>query len=209
MDITSLFTIVEKHGVSLVISSVVIFFLFRFGNLGYKILESRFLNKENGAHDESTLKKTIENDDRVREAMLKILYEVGADRILVFYYHNGIRDLKGLGYLRVSVLYEVVRYGIKPASQFLTNMPIATTTFWNKEIIQRKQIECEDTGILKETDPTVYEHLKGMGVKSFFVNGWYDENGSPKGFIHISFCKEKKVLSDKEKSLVESLSYIQ
>lgn len=196
-----------QFGVPVMISGLVLYFIYITGNVLVEYLKSSLIPEKIQKNQENLLSAVIREDINIKEKMLKLLYKLNADRILIFFYHNGGSGFHGIGKTKVSVISEVLSYGTSSVIQELNNLPISFTYMWNQKIIENDRFILKNIEDLKETDVSMYNHLKEKEVKSMYAIGWYTENGMPKGFLNISFCKSFKSLSTQEIEEIEKFAY--
>lgn len=183
----------SEVGTPIVLSALVVWFFYKlstyfFVYLDGKLKTSEELGKPIKRHD---LEDRVHRDMENREKLIRLQYELDADRVLLFAYHNGTYDLNGVGFLRISCVDEITSYGTKPMSQFYKNIPIAFVTLWNRAVVKKESFEILDIEELGKQDVVTYEQAKVSGMQSFFALGWYDENGLAKGYIQLTYCKKK------------------
>lgn len=201
---------IVQVGVPIMISGLVIYFIFLIGNILTEYLRIT-LDKQSKTNEMNfnvdRLSPVLVEDIQIKERMIKLLYKLNADRVLIFYYHNGGTGFHGIGKSKVSIISEVLNHGTNSVLKELSNLPISFTYMWNKRVIKNEKFLLEDIESIKDSDVSMYNHLKERNVKSMYSIGWYSENGIPKGFINVSFCKKQKFLSTAEIEEIEKFVY--
>lgn len=207
MTIEQIFVMIENHGISFVITGMVLYYMWKLTNLFYTKLEKKIIN-DHAKDLKEKWPQTIEKNSIVHQLLYKALYEYKGDRAYIFEYHNGGHSISGIDFLKASNTFEVVNDGIQPQQILLQNLPIGMFAYWNLKILKRDTICMQDIEEIKQTDLWAYQILKQQDIKSIFVIGLYDAQGHAIGFFGIDYTKSTMPSCDaKMRKDLEILSY--
>lgn len=131
-------------------------------------------------------------DCEIVNEMEKIKDILEADRVQIYDFHNGLHYANGRSASKLTCTYEVCRYGVKSALNFLSGIPISCLPTFVKTLLDNGKLFVDDLEQLKNTMPATYNFKKSMDITSFYDMVFYDKNHEPVGFIAIQFCDGKK-----------------
>ena len=92
-----------------------------------------------------------ENAGKIQIQLYHLLQVFGADRISIFEFHNGGKNLAGVEFKKCSNTYEAVSLEIKPNQKELQNLPLSLNPMWNKILGTRENIIISDTSQLDDS----------------------------------------------------------
>lgn len=206
MQIDVILKAIENHWVTFIISTWVIYYLFKVANVFYIRFERKMINTH-AKYLKDKWQQTIEKNNLVHQLLYKALYEYKGDRAYIFEYHNGGNSISGIDFLKASNTFEVLNAGISPQQANLQGLPVGMFAYWNMKILQRQNI-CTHVEELKKEDVWVYQMLAKQEIKWVIVFGLYDAKGYPIGFFGIDYVNNKMpVFNEKQKKDLEVLSY--
>ena len=139
------------------------------------------------AHTESVMKR-LNNEPKIREAIVSIRSELKADRVYILETHNGGTNLSNLPFLYVDLSYAEPRneaswmeeeYKNVRLSRFPWATEVFMSTFWYGDIDS-----------LEELDPELYFRLKNEGVMFMADLMLWGEN-NPCGVLGVVFTGEE------------------
>ena len=135
------------------------------------------------AHSEK-LEMRMKNNGKLQLLAEKLLYKIGADRVMILELHNGLSSNSGFPFAKCSATYEALNKGITPiANQYqdvnLSLVPFASElfnhTYWCGNV---KDLESIDRGLTYKMLSNGTEHFAGCVIKGV---------DKPLAFIFVSF----------------------
>lgn len=130
--------------------------------------------------------KQSDVDNKILTKMEHTKEALGADRILVFDFHNGEHFANGRSALRMSASYEVTKYGIERKQNNLQKLPLSILPNLIKELLEKGFFVVDDFEKFKDMQPE-YSICASLGMKSLYNYIIKDEKGAPVGFVSIEF----------------------
>ena len=135
------------------------------------------------AHAEK-LELRMRNNEKLHILCEKLMYKVGADRVVVLELHNGLSSNAGIPFAKCSATYEALNNGIYPiASQYqdvnLSLMPFANYLFENGYF-------CGDVEMLNDIDRGLYHKMASNGTQHF-AGCLIEGVDKPLAFLFVSF----------------------
>ena len=139
-----------------------------------------------GGHEKSKNKRVF-LEESVRRLLLDLLAALNADRTYILEYTNGVYNVSGLPWSRVSMTYEICNSGIKPFIGYFQNFP--SSVFWHISTALEKKIPLyyNDMYGVKNIDVTHYEISVQKDYKSFSCFGLYDREEAPYGAVCVEW----------------------
>lgn len=142
----------------------------------------------------------------------QILQETSSDRVSLFQYHNGGKGINKQAFLKMSITNEQVKFGIKPFMPEFKDQFRSVLAYFVKELNDNGYCYISNVEDLKDIDNSMYDFMKGRGIKSKFGIAIRDHRSTVIAFICIEYLnnsavdvnKIDRVLKDKQK-IVESL----
>lgn len=130
------------------------------------------------------IEKRMKNNEKLHIMSEKLLYKVGAKRVMILELHNGLENNAGMPFSKCSATYEALNENVKPiADQYqntnLSLMPFASYLF-------EKGYWCGDVDDLKDIDRGLYFKMKSNEtehIAACVVEGVE----KPLAFIFVSF----------------------
>ena len=107
--------------------------------------------------------KRIKADPQIREALVDLRLELGADRTFVLEAHNGGSNLTSLPFLYVDMTYESVRSGIIELEEEYKNLRLQRYNFCT--FLYENNYWFGSTDDLMHVDPAFSYRIEGDGVK--------------------------------------------
>lgn len=135
------------------------------------------------AHAEK-LEMRMRNNEKLHILCEKLMYKVGADRVIVLELHNGLSSNAGIPFAKCSATYEALNDGVYPvASQYqdvnLSLMPFANYLFENGYF-------CGNVEILNNIDRGLY-HKMASNHTEHFAGCVIEGVDKPLAFLFVSF----------------------
>ena len=137
-----------------------------------------------------------DNANKIQILLYHILGLFKADRISIYEFHNGGKNLQGIEFKKCSNTYEAVELEIKPIIKEMQNMPLSMNPLWNRLLASRENIIVPSTENLD--DPFLKNYLGTQSIKSYYsyLLSVYDK--SPIGFLTIEYYKNERILNAAE-----------
>ena len=172
--------ILKKHGLQNILLTLMVLFLTVVVARVTFSPESLF-NKmdeiKQKAHTESVMKR-LNNEPKIREAVINLRGELNADRVYILETHNGGENLSSLPFLYVDLTYAEPRSQAAWMEEEYRNVRLSRYP-WASEVF--KQTYWSGTvEVLEELDPELYYRLKNEDVKfmaSMMLYGTYNPCG--------------------------------
>jgi len=144
---------------------------------------------------EDKLQEEIENQIEVH---LKELRDFSScSRASVIRYHNGMRDLVGNPFLKVSCTNEQVSIGVQPFKTQFQNQFRSLLSYINNEIKLNGFCYIENINYLKDINHfTIYEFFNSKNVKSIFCSAIYDKGKNIIGFVSLEYLFFSKATAE-------------
>jgi hypothetical protein len=143
-------------------------------------------------------KDQIENATCINNLLDKILFDLNADRVYIFQYHNGGSNVAGIPFARCSNTHERCEIGITPNISMYQNLPLAMYGFRHDLVARKMTLTIDDLEIIKDTDKSSYNLMRSQGIKSLYLTGMFALDGTPLGFIGVDYERDYKTLSKEQ-----------
>ena len=145
-----------------------------------------------------------ENANKIQILMYHLLRSFNADRISIYEFHNGGKNLQGIEFKKCSNTFEAVELEIKPIIKEMQNLPLSMNPLWSKLLGTRKNITIPSVITLQDTFLSVY--LQAQSIKSYYSYLLVDYDNSPIGFITLEYYKTERELNTTETKEMEETS---
>ena len=132
--------------------------------------------------------KVLKQDRRIEDLMEEFMYSVGADRIYVFQFHNGINYYSGEHMHRMTNTYEAVRDGVSEEKANLTNLQIKDFRWFLETVVEGRLYILDVNAI---PDGATRSILQSQGIKSIAVAPIF-VRGAFVGYIGVDYVFEKQ-----------------
>lgn len=137
-----------------------------------------------------------ENANKIQIQLYHLLQVFRADRISIYEFHNGGKNLAGVEFKKCSNTYEAVSLEIKPMIKEMQNLPLSINPIWNKILATRDDIIIPDISKLEDTFLKAY--LESQNIKTFYSSLLQDYDNTPIGFIMIEYYRDVVILTEEE-----------
>lgn len=160
----------------------------------------RYEEWQRQAHSEK-LEMRMKNNGKLQLMAEKLLYKIGADRVMILELHNGLSSNSGFPFAKCSATYEALNKGITPiANQYqdvnLSLVPFASElfshTYWCGNV---KDLESIDRGLTYKMLSNGTEHFAGCVIKGV---------DKPLAFIFVSFNEIPEHQCNDVKNIIKS-----
>lgn len=200
------FAIDELNAENLIYILIIIIFYVMSQKITIKEIKTIFESKDK--HFKDNFKYSLESSKIINGILDKLLYDLNADRIYIFQYHNGGSNIEGIPFARCSNTHERCEVGVTPHIQNYQNLPLAMYGFRTDLIIKGDIIEVHDLSTLKDTDKSAYNLLKSQNIKSLYVAGLYNDQCRPIGFLGVDYIRNETTLNKDDINLLVTMSSI-
>ena len=137
-------------------------------------------------HTESVLKR-LNNEPRIREAVINLRSELDADRVYILETHNGGENLSSLPFLYVDLTYAEPRAQAAWMEDEYKNVRLSRYP-WASEVY-RSTYWSDDIENLDSLDPELYFRLKNEGAKFMAVMMLYGTY-NPCGVVGVVYTDD-------------------
>lgn len=138
---------------------------------------------------------------------LEGMIKSGADRAFMMTFHNGVRDVLGRGFAKMSITQECINYNQRQIMQDYQNMPRILFPTLYKEINDDGNYYISNLDDIKETDVTTYNFLFDHGVKAAIFRAIKRQDGLLIGFLAAEFVEYTPEVFENAIALIEKNCY--
>ena len=140
---------VLENGLSLVISIIVVWILFKVADIGIEFLRSKAL----ASGHKNLLEKRHVTDVEIQHMIDRSLYSLNGDRIIVMEFHNSVQNLSFLPFLYMTCNYETFKSGLLPVGNTLKQISASLFSIFLTELYKKEFVVIDgnsgDTGVDK------------------------------------------------------------
>jgi hypothetical protein len=137
-----------------------------------------------------------ENATKIQIQLYHLLQNFGAERVSIYEYHNGGKNLAGVEFKKCSNTYEAVSLETKPIIKEMQNLPLSINPIWNKILATRDDIIVPSVENLE--DPFLKTYLQSQSIKTYYATILQDYDNTPIGFITMEYYHSSRALNDDE-----------
>lgn len=137
-----------------------------------------------------------ENANKIQIQLYHILQTFNADRVSIYEFHNGGKNLAGIEFKKCSNTYEAVELETKPIIKEMQNLPLSMNPLWSKVLATRDDIVIPNVEKLQDTFLKVY--LETQSIKTYYSSILLDYGNSPIGFITLEYYDDARELTKDE-----------
>ena len=134
-----------------------------------------------------------ENANKIQIQLYHILQIFNADRVSIYEFHNGGKNLRGLEFKKCSNTYEAVALETKPIIKEMQNLPLSMNPLWSKVLATREDIEIPNVENLEDTFLKAY--LETQSIKTYYSLLLLDYDNTPIGFITLEYYRNARELN--------------
>lgn len=178
--------IVEKYKLKTIFKAFLILLLIA-GFIGFLKNPTWVFEKYEAWKDKKhtiALEKRLANNEKLHISAEKLLYKVGADRVMILELHNGLENSNGLPFSKCSATYEAIELQVKPVADQYQNVNLSLMPFVNE--VFHKGYWCGNVDELEDIDKGLYYKMKSNGTEHFaccLIEGVEE----PLAFLFVSF----------------------
>lgn len=164
------------------------------------------MSKMSGGGDDvsSKLKDYAENANKVQILLYHLLRTFNADRVSIYEFHNGGKNLQGIDFKKCSNTYEAVELEVKTIIKEMQNLPVSINPLWSKLLADRKCIKISSVKNLE--DDFLKSYLSVQNVNSYYAQLLLEYDSTPIGFISLEFYNNERTLNNLEFNEFENIS---
>jgi len=137
-----------------------------------------------------------ENANKIQIQMYHILQNFGAERISIYEFHNGGKNLAGIEFKKCSNTYEAVSLETKPIIKEMQNLPLSINPLWSKILASRDDIIIPNVQKLDDTFLKTY--LESQNIKTYYSTIMQDYDNTPIGFITLEYYHKFQELTKEQ-----------
>lgn len=160
---------------------------------GFKLFFKKW--KEDKQKEASTVSRGLtiqaETDKKIIKKLDELKEVLGADRVQIYDFHNGIHYANGRSAVRITCTYESCKYGVPPYQNNLVGLPISCLPNFISKLLDDGEFICKDLESIKTEYPSTYVFKKNMGIKAFHDVVLRNEYGEIVGFIAVQFTESE------------------
>jgi len=167
-------------------------------------LMNKLGNNDDSGDLQNKFKDYAENANKIQILLYHILRSFNADRVSIYEFHNGGKNLQGVEFKKSSNTYEAVELEIKPTIKEMQNLPISINPLWSKLLASRQPIKVSSVNNLD--DDFFKSYLEAQSIKTYYSMLLVDYDSSPIGFISLEFYNKERELTGQEFNEFENIS---
>ena len=133
------------------------------------------------------------NANKIQIQLYHILQNYGAERVSIYEFHNGGKNLAGVEFKKCSNTYEAVSLETKPIIKEMQNLPLGVNPLWSRILVTRSDIRIPSVENLEDTFLKAY--LNTQSLKTYYSSILQDYDNTPIGFITLEYYHKAKELT--------------
>ena len=137
-----------------------------------------------------------ENANKIQIQLYHLLQNFGAERVSIYEFHNGGKNLAGVEFKKCSNTYEAVSLETKPTIKEMQNLPLSINPLWSKILVTRDDINIPS--VEKIEDIFFKSYLESQSIKAYYSTILQDYDNTPIGFITLEYYKNSRELQPNE-----------
>ena len=137
-----------------------------------------------------------ENANKIQIQLYHLLQNFGAERVSIYEFHNGGKNLAGVEFKKCSNTYEAVSLETKPIIKEMQNLPLSINPLWSKILVTRGDINIPS--VEKIEDLFFKSYLEQQNIKTYYSTILQDYDNTPIGFITLEYYKNSRELLPSE-----------
>lgn len=174
------------------------------------------INSKNNDNTKNLMNIFVKLREAIKENCVNAMNEIGAARIAIYLFHNGVHSSHGISFFKISCICEKVAIGSGIRERMIehTNIPINLFDEMIDKLITYDRYIIMNNEEVQETNHKIF--ISADKIKYTQLIALYDINNNMLGFIAVemdrSYSKEdadaeKEILDVLVKQLVPILSY--
>lgn len=133
-----------------------------------------------------------ENANKIQIQLYHLLQNFGAERVSIYEFHNGGKNLAGVEFKKCSNTYEAVSLETKPIIREMQSLPLSINPLWSKILVTRENINIPS--VEKIEDKFFKSYLESQFIKTYYSSILQDYDNTPIGFITLEYYKNSREL---------------
>ena len=164
----------------------------------YTRLDNMMKKIPNDDHSDLPIKfmNFAENANKIQIQMYHLLQIFDSERISIYEFHNGGKNLAGIEFKKCSNTYEAVSLETKPIIKEMQNMPLSINPLWNRILSTREEIYIPVVTNLN--DEFLKDYLISLGIKTYYSTILEDYDNTPIGLITMEYYDHVKELTKEQ-----------
>ncbi|MCL1789858.1 MAG: hypothetical protein FWG40_00615 [Peptococcaceae bacterium] len=183
MGIKELLDLVNTHGLALLITIIVVFFAFKFGNLGFEHVKGKLT----GEKHEGLLDLRAQVSPAINTILDRTMLRLAADRAYVCEYHNTGGGFGGLPFAKMSCTYEALNSGVGSQMDARRDMFLSSYSTHINDLTARDYVVLDVNNRTDADTNLGYETLASRGVIKTLRAKITDTNKRPIGYIGADY----------------------
>jgi hypothetical protein len=173
------------------------------GTLGASFIANKklkvFMNKRRGASKLNELIEKSYSENTIKDLLDQLKEEYGADRVLLYYFHNGTKAANGYSFYKMSCLYESLNRNLfTPVGQDHQSLPIMLLMDFLVHYKEKGIVNCPDRDNYTGDIRNMQAILESQNVQSTYSMLFYDLDGKPACTLVMNFITQKVEVTDLE-----------
>lgn len=192
---------IKKSGLqNIVLTLMVLFLTVVVGYVAFnpESIFDKFNEIKEKQHTEAVAKR-LNNEPKIREAVINLRSELDADRVYILETHNGGENLSSLPFLYVDLTYAEPRSQAAWMEDEYKNVRLSRYP-WASEVY-KSTYWSDDIDNLVELDPELYHRLKNEGAKFMAVMMLYGTY-NPCGVVGVVYTDDDHPTDDQIKRIL-------
>ncbi len=136
------------------------------------------------------------NANKIQIQLYHILQNYGAERVSIYEFHNGGKNLAGIEFKKCSNTYEAVSLETKPIIKEMQNLPLSVNPLWSRILTTKGEIIIPSVENLEDT--FLRSHLENQSIKTYYSYILQDYDNTPIGFITLEYYHNAKALTESQ-----------
>jgi hypothetical protein len=159
-------------------------------------LMNKFTSSDDKSDFVDSLSSYADNTNKIQIQLYHLLQKFNADRISIYEFHNGGKNLAGVEFRKCSNMYEAVSLETKPVIKEMQNLPLSMNPLWNKVLASCESIIIPSVDDLN--DDFLKEHLSSQNIKTYYSVLMSDYSKTPIGFMTLENYHNNNPLDDEQ-----------
>ena len=140
--------------------------------------------------------KYAENANQIQIQIYHLLGSYHCERVSIYEYHNGGKNLAGVEFKKCSNTYEAVSLETKPIIKGMQNLPLSINPIWSRILALRIDLSIPDVKTLNDDFLRIY--LQSQDIKSYYSILLQDYANYPIGFIILEYYNNPTNLTQQQ-----------
>jgi len=134
------------------------------------------------------------NANKIQIQLYHLLQNYGAERVSIYEFHNGGKNLAGIEFKKCSNTYEAVSLETKPIIKEMQNLPLSVNPLWSRTLVTKCDIIIPSVENLEDT--FLKSYLESQSIKTYYSSILQDYDNTPIGFITLEYYHNSKALTN-------------